>query len=163
MKPLKFICSLSSALLVVAFLGCASPVGSEPTWERQVGAIEIGGDQAPPIELPETVERGVPFASTVVTFGSSVCVRADGAEVDMSGLTAHITPYDLVAVTGVCTDDLAPYAREVTLQFDEVGEATVRVLGLTLFGEPAQYEARVLVLPGGDGAARAPGGVTARS
>jgi hypothetical protein len=147
MIRLEFVYSLSSAFIVATLLGCASLVGPERTWERQVGVIEIGGDQPPPIELPDTVEQGVPFATSVVTFGSSTCVRADGAEVNTSGLTAHIIPYDLVAVTGVCTDDLAPYPREVTLQFDEAGEATVRVLGRTLLGEPAQYETRLLVLP----------------
>jgi hypothetical protein len=136
------------AMAATTLFGCTSLVGPERTWERQVGAIEIGGNQPPPIERPDTVEQGVPFATTVVTFGSSICVRADGAEVEVSGLTAHITPYDLVAVTGFCTDDLAPYPREVTLQLDQAGEATVQVLGRNLFGAPAQYETRIVVLPG---------------
>ncbi len=152
MSHLKAAYSLGFAFILATFLGCTNPFGPERQpereWERQVGAIEIGGAQEPPIELPDTVEQGVPFASTVVTFGSGNCVRADGADVDVSGLTAHITPYDLVAITGVCTDDLAPYPREVTLQFDEVGEATVWVHGRTLLGEPTQYEAQLLVLPG---------------
>lgn len=140
--------SLGCAFIMAAFLGCTSPFGAERQWERQVGTIEIGGTQEPPIQLPDTVEQGVPFASTVVTFGSGSCVRADGADVNVSALTAHITPYDLVATTGSCTRDLAAYPREVTLQFDEVGEATVWVHGRGLQGEPTQYEAQLLVLPG---------------
>lgn len=148
MSRFKFASSAGRVFGVVAFLGCASPLGPEHQWERQIGMIEIGGAQQPPIELPDTVEQGVPFASTVVTFGSSTCARADGADVHVGGLTAHITPYDLVAVTGVCTADLGPHPREVTLRFDQAGEAVVRVLGRDELGEPTQYEARLRVVSG---------------
>jgi len=148
MNRFKFAYSLGFAFTLAALVGCASLLGPERQWERHIGVIDFGGGPPSPIDLPDTVVQGVPFVSTVTTFGSGNCVRADGADVHVSGLTAHVTPYDLVAVTGVCTDDLAPYPREVTLQFDEAGEATVWVHGRTVLGEPVQYEARTLVLPG---------------
>jgi hypothetical protein len=146
MSRIKFGYYLGFAFIAAAFIGCASLLG--PEWDRQVGTIEIPEvPLPPPIELPDTVEQGVPFASNVVTFGSSSCIRADGAEINVSGLTVHITPYDLVAVTGDCNADLAIHPRNVTLQFEEAGKATVRVHGLTRLGEPTQYEAQLLVIP----------------
>jgi len=146
MTRIKLAYTLGFAFITAALLGCAGLLG--PEWDRQVGTIEIAeATLPPPIELPDTVEQGVPFASSVVTFGSSNCIRTDGAEVNVSGLTAQITPYDLVAVTGDCNADLATHPRNVTLQFEEAGEATVWVQGRTGSGEPAQYEARLLVLP----------------
>jgi hypothetical protein len=150
MNRLEFACLLGTVLGISAFAGCTSPLGPDGDWQRRIGVIEIGGAESPPLQVPETVQQGVPFAGTVVTFGSSTCVRADGADVQVAGLTAHVTPYDLVAVTGVCTDDLRPYPREVMLQFEQVGEAVVRVLGRTVLGAPTQHEARVLVVPGGE-------------
>ncbi|TVP48685.1 MAG: hypothetical protein EA350_02985 [Gemmatimonadales bacterium] len=149
MNRLGLACLLGSVFSLVVFSGCTSPLESDGPWERRIGVIEIGGSQWPPIQLPDTVRQGVPFAATVLTFGSSTCVRADGAEVHRIGRTAHVIPYDLVAVAGVCTDDLGPHPREVTLQFDQAGEAVVRVLGRTLLGASAQYEAQVLVVSGG--------------
>jgi hypothetical protein len=138
--------------LMLAFFGFAVLYGCanllpDYRWEREVGAIEIGLAQPAPIRLPETVQRGVPFVATVATFGSGTCTRPDGAEVHVSGLIAEVTPYDLKATRGACTDDLVPYPREVSLRFDQAGEALVRVLGRTLRSEPAQYEARLVVRP----------------
>jgi len=149
MNRLGFACFLGTLLGLSALSGCTSPLGPNGESQRRVGVIEIGGAQSPPVQLPETVEQGVAFPITVVTFGSSSCVRADGAEVHVAGLVARVTPYDRVAVTGVCTDDLRPYPREVILRFDQAGEAVVRVLGRTVLGAPAQHEGRVLVVSGG--------------
>ncbi|CAN5802438.1 hypothetical protein BH23GEM11_BH23GEM11_04730 [soil metagenome] len=148
MHRLKLAFHLGLICSVAATSGCSGPVGSDREWERQLGVIDTGGFQPPPIVLPETVEQGVPFTATVLTFGSSGCVRADGADVHLSGLTAHVRPYDLIAVSAnvVCTDDLGPHPREVTLRFDAAGEATVLVLGLTQQGASTQYEARLQVV-----------------
>jgi hypothetical protein len=148
MRRLKPVCYLGTVCSVAALSGCSDAVGPDPGWERQIGVIDIGGFQSPPIELPQTVEVGVPFTATVMTFGSSSCVREDGAEVFTSGLTAHVRPYDLIAVAvdRVCTDDLGPHPREVTIRFDQAGEATVLVLGKTQQGASTQYEARVQVV-----------------
>jgi hypothetical protein len=49
----------------------------------------------------------------------------------VSGLLADVTPWDRVAPHGTaCTDDLAPFPRDVTLRFDVAGTATVRLHGL---------------------------------
>lgn len=134
---------------LLLFTGCASLL--EPhRWERVVGVIDIGGEISPsPIQVPDVVQKGVPFTATVVTYGSGTCTRGDGAEVQVTNLTAEITPYDLEARGEViCTDDLVPYPRTVTLRFDTVGEAVVRVLGRPLNSDaPVQYETRISVQP----------------
>lgn len=141
------------SLTVALLAGCASLLESE-RWERVVGIIE---DTAPvadadpwwsPIQLPEIVQSGVPFTASVITLGSSSCTRADGADVEIAGLVAEITPYDLTARNAVCTSDLARHPRSVTLRFDSPGEAVIRVHGRTLLtDEPTLYEPRILVEP----------------
>jgi hypothetical protein len=148
MKCLTLAYCLGIVWSIAALPGCSDPVDPDGEWERRIGVIDIGSFLTPPIELPETVEQGVPFTATVVTFGSSSCVRQDGAEIHVNGLTAYVRPYDFVAVGAerVCTDDLEPHPREVTLQFDQAGEATVLVFGRTQQGASTQYEARVPVV-----------------
>jgi hypothetical protein len=110
--------------------------------------IEIGGEMPPPVQAPNTVRAGERFTVTVVTYGSSTCIRPAGAEVQVSDRTAEITPYDEQA-TGegvVCTDDLRPYPRDVTLRFDEAGQALIRVIGRSFSG-PAEFETSVVVQP----------------
>lgn len=101
------------------------------------------GGTPPPITLPATVKRGVSFDATVTTYGSSSCTRADGAEVQVRGLIAEVTPYDLTNRRGICTADLRAFPRTVSLRFDEAGEATVRVNGRS----GARHEARITVQP----------------
>lgn len=125
-------------------------------WERVVGVIEIGGEHPPPVQLPESVEAGVPFNARVVTYGSGNCTKPNGAEVELIGSRAEIVPYDLEyrgpwkrgSYYVACTDDLAPYPREVSLQFDDPGDAEIRVLGRPLIGDGlVEYRFPILVRP----------------
>jgi hypothetical protein len=108
--------------------------------------IEIGGDMPPPAQAPDAVRVGEHFTVTVVSYGSSSCTRPDGAEVRVNGLTAVITPYDEQAIGKgrVCTDDLRPYPRDVSLSFEEAGQALIRVIGRSFDG-PAEFSTTVLV------------------
>ncbi|MDQ3555469.1 MAG: hypothetical protein M3409_01650 [Gemmatimonadota bacterium] len=138
---------VSLGLLVLA--GCSS-VLAPGGWERVVGVIDTGSAFSPaPIRLPDEVRKGVPFTATVVTYGSGSCTRADGADVKTAGLTADITPYDRERTGNViCTGDLRPYSRTVTLRFDAAGEALIRVRGRSLRTDgPEQYETRISVQP----------------
>jgi hypothetical protein len=138
-----------AAVLALALLpACMNLLGPGTQWQRVVGVIEIGGDQPPPLHLPAEVRAGVPFTAMVVTWGSGSCTRADGAEVVWSAAGAQITPYDREAVRGVCTDDLRPYPREVTLRFEQPGETEVRVVGRPILtDEPVHFTVRITVLP----------------
>lgn len=139
-------------LLLVALLplvaACASLLEPGQEWRRVVGITSISPHQPPPIRLPDTIRAGVPFTATVITWGSGSCTRPDGAEVRTSGLLVEVTPYDREATSGVCTDDLRPYPREVSLRIDAAGEAVVRVIGRPILTTvPAVYEEQVLVHP----------------
>lgn len=138
---MRYIRSAVPLALILITAGCPAILGSD--WVRRVGNIVAGGPGTPPITLPATAQRGVPFTATVTTHGSSSCTRADGAEVSMqSASTVQVTPYDLVNVAGVCTADLHPFPREVTLRFDQAGEATIRVHGAN-----EDYVAHLDILP----------------
>ncbi len=123
---------LPLALLSLALpSGCSSTLGSDPEeWVREVGwlAPELSSIQM--LKMPAQATAGVPFGITVTTVGSSSCTRADGADVVVSVLVADVTPWDRVAPQGTaCTEDLAPFPRDVTLRFDLAGTATVRLHG----------------------------------
>lgn len=138
-------------------LTACSPLASGPEqWERVVGIVEIGGEQAPPVEAPEAVAAGIPFTATVVTFGSGTCTRPDGAELEITGLEAEITPYDLEyrgpwekgGYAIACTDDLAPYPREISLVFDEPGDAEIVVIGRPVLGDTlSEFRIGIVVHP----------------
>jgi len=82
------------------------------------------------LEMPARAIAGVAFEITVTTVGSGICTRADGASVAVSGLVADVTPWDRLApARAVCTDDLAPFPRRVTLRFSSPGTATIRLHG----------------------------------
>lgn len=141
--------SILLVLILALVAGCGSVL--DPwRWERVVGVILVDdGFPSAPLQVPASVRQGVPFTATVTTHGSGSCLRADGAEVVVTGLTARITPYDQRRTGNVaCTDDLAPYPRTVTLRFDTAGEATIQVIGRALVSDaPREYTTTLTVEP----------------
>lgn len=116
--------------LSLVLMAC-NPSPIEPGGGRMVGAIDAGGTLERVIEAPSAVSRGQSFAITVSTFGNS-CVSPAGADVVIDGLTATITPYDVVA-GGTCLDYLKPYPRALQLSFGQAGEAIIRVKGRSFY------------------------------
>jgi hypothetical protein len=134
-----------AALLALA--ACSNPFDTD--WERRIGDIMVSADPRAPssLQVPDTVQAGASFTARVITYGSSSCTRADGADVRVQGSVAEITPYDLHATgNAVCTADLAPFSREVQLRFGAPGTATVRVLGRPVQGAPPQVVERTVVV-----------------
>lgn len=129
-------------LLLPLAVGCTSILGVTD-WERVPG--DIGNSTGAVLQAPTEARQGVAFQITVTTYGSGSCTRADGAETAVVGLLAVVRPFDLEkrGANVVCTMDLAPYSRSVTLRFDEAGEATIRVIGAR--GE--QVEQQLTVQP----------------
>jgi hypothetical protein len=128
-------------LFPLALLASCSGLLDPGGWDRVAGDISV---TEPPIVLPGSVRRGVSFTATVTTFGSSSCIRPDGASVRIDGLTAEITPYDRRAPrNSACTADLHPFPRPVELRFDQAGEALIRVRGRS----DVLYETRINVSP----------------
>lgn len=130
------------AVLITAY--CGSPSETEYAWRQQPGLIDVGSSHMAPISLPDTIHGAGLQTVVVQTWGSSSCTRAAGADVEYGELAVTIGPIDSVAIRGICTDDLAPHPRNVTINFNSVGTWTVRVLGRS-FDNDAVFETHVVV------------------
>ena len=86
-----------------------------------------------PLDLPDTVHRGVPFVVTFVTVGYPLmCWRPDGEIFATQGRQVRITPWEVYVLpdgeAGPCDlEQLGPRSTTVTL--DAVGVDTIRVVG----------------------------------
>jgi hypothetical protein len=130
------------AILLVPM--CSNPAETE--WERRLGYLDahLG---VPVLRAPDSVSAGESFTVTVTTLGNS-CTRAHGAEVGADPdfpLLRIVRPFDLHRIKGVCQDIGRTLPREVSLRFDEPGEAVIRVVGDSHPDLPGQFEARVIV------------------
>ena len=99
--------------------------------ERMIATIESYGDPVV-IELPDTVASGEGFAVHVRTYGPD-CGEEGDTEVEIGGLRAIVTPYD-IEVTHlpkgvVCAGALILYDHIGNVRFDQSGPAIVEVRG----------------------------------
>jgi hypothetical protein len=137
------------ALLVLAASAACSSSPMETEWRRVPGVISIYHDRetAEALVIPDTVAAGASFVARVTTFGSGSCTRENGGTVQVSGSLVEIAPFDLIAVggSGVCTDDLRAFPRDVQLRLTVSGEALVRLRGTNIAGDPATIERRIFV------------------
>jgi len=131
--------------LVAGLAACSSFV--DEAEHRVVGLIDEAGTSFDALVVPDTVRAGIPFTVTVSTFGSS-CLRPDGADTQVVGSIADVTPYDVGPPSGfVCTADFRAFPRVVTLTFDAPGEAVVRLHGRAFRTPLLTLEEAVLVEP----------------
>ena len=133
--------------LVLCLIGCHTFFRS-PREHRVIGIIEVTDVSGPVIQAPSTAHAGEWFEVTVTTRGSS-CVRADGADVDIRGLIALITPRDIVNYAHGCLEYDAPYPRRVKVRFDKPGRGVIRVRALNNDDHPVITERPILVTAGG--------------
>jgi hypothetical protein len=131
----------------VSLAGCT--VTDRLTSRRVVGSIP---SERPPlmdvIRAPAQVAVDQAFPITVITYGSSSCTTPDGADVQVAGRVAVITPYDRIPGGNVaCTADLAQHPRDVRITFSEAGPATIRVIGAIVDGAPSIQEQQIIVTP----------------
>ena len=147
--------SLSLAALPL-LAACDDPTGA--AGRREIGIVEwISGAQAnlsssgatlsmsssldgaearAVISAPDEVQAGVPFEATITTIGPSMCWRADGAETQVSGSLAVVTPHDFSPESEDfgCGDALINLPRTVKITFAAPGEAVLRVNGRKVVG-----------------------------
>jgi hypothetical protein len=152
MKPkvlrMRKILSMCIVLLVAGSLaGCV--VTERFTARRVIGSIpnhpQAGLEV---IRAPERVAVNQEVEITVITYGSSSCITPDGADVEVTGHLAVVTPYDRVPTGEVaCTADLASHPRPVRLTFAEGGPALIRVMGAPVDGVPVTHERQITVTP----------------
>ncbi len=129
--------------IVLAGVACHASLRRKES--RVIGDITGAGDVMEVIGAPNQVEVGQPFDVTVTTFGSS-CIRAERGDVEIIGLIALITPYDIHS-NSTCMEYLRPYSRIVKVRFDAVGIGVLRVKGRNGNGELVTRERNVIVAP----------------
>lgn len=137
---MRFLGSCFAAVSIV-LTACQSPTSGR---ERVVGFIEGGGSQQV-IVAPSAVAIGQTFDVTVSTFGNTCVKSAAGADVSIDGLTARITPYDIVRDDETCLDIGLVFPRTVQVRFDHPGAATIRVHGRGFSNRDITVDHTVLV------------------
>lgn len=121
---------LPAAIAAVSILSAAGCDILEPGWSRRLGMVIESQAHLSSLVAPDVVTRGTPFQITVSTFGSSSCTRPDGYEVMSSPAAFEVRLYDREAPSRTpCTADLRSFPRVITVQFDQVGAAEIRVIG----------------------------------
>ncbi len=137
-------------MLIIAVLALPACVPTNPLATKRVVGL-IPTDSFPELEVirgPASVSVNQLLSLTVITYGSSSCVSSDGAEIDVAGLTATITPFDRAPRgTVACTADLAPHPRDVHLTFHEPGAATIRVIGRNFDGARTTKDVNITITP----------------
>lgn len=124
---------LFAALGVVASFSCDGPVA--PLQDRVVGYINFADIRGHEPGIPGTATAGVPLPVTVWTMGDG-CREGGDTEVDVDGLTAVVTPYDIqIRSTGGCTEELRRFEHTATVVFDVPGTAEVLLRYSTSYGE----------------------------
>ena len=108
---------LLSALFLVA--GCDSIFGPEE--ERRIGVIAFY-DQPIVIDLPDTVQVGVPFVVSIQTYGGG-CLSEGPTKIRVRGLLIDVTPYDIHNGAEACEDILNMFPHETTLALPTPGLA----------------------------------------
>lgn len=122
---------LAATVLFVLLTGC----GLLERRERVVGEIGSFSEQDA-VTVPTTVTQGEPFEITVTTLGGG-CTEQGDTEVDVEGLRADVTPFDIQITpppgTG-CTLIGRSFPHTATLSFAEKGSATLVFHGRKVTG-----------------------------
>lgn len=127
------------ALTVSACSGVVDPIGG-----KRLGVIAFHGDPVV-VEVPDTVEAGVPFEVSVRTYGGG-CISKNGTDLRVDGLTADVRPYDNHSGHQICTDELRVFVHRATLAFGAAGRAEVRFHGTEKPSGSAIVVARTVIV-----------------
>jgi hypothetical protein len=136
----------SFALLVLlALAGCKGLLG--PDYVSRLAVIEFTESDSVVVEVPATVTRGVVFEVAITTYGGG-CVRQGDTQVEVSGLTANVEPYQLVVADEdvICTQELRTFRNVAQLRFNQAGTGRIRFHGLSrIAGDTITVERTVVV------------------
>jgi len=117
-------------LVLLALAGCEGLTG--PDHERRLAVIEFTESDPVEVEAPATATRGVAFEVAITTYGGG-CVGQGDTDVEVSGLTATVEPYQLVVADEdvVCTQELRTYRNAAQVRFDQAGTGRIRFRGIS--------------------------------
>jgi hypothetical protein len=135
---------VSVPLVIGAIMvACGILESDEPVWRVVVGQV-VGPE--PAVVAPDTVTANAVFSIRVVTFGSSSCTRAAGADVLPLNAVFSIVPMDSVAPGNVvCTQDLRSFPRVVDGSFPLPGKVVVAVSGRAGLADTVLYDTVIVV------------------
>lgn len=89
----------------------------------------------PPLIAPASVTGGVPFTVEATTARPNGCWYPGEHEKAVAGSVATITVYDHRSDADACTLVFSWTTREIEIQFDEPGEAVIRLVGRRVAGD----------------------------
>ena len=115
----------SAAVLVVLMAACSA---DDDTLVVDLGVITRSFDVTPSIEHRAVAQSGTDVAVTVLTYGSD-CTWPKRTDIEVSGLSAVIRPFDENAVESFCGDAVFTYRRTISVRFDQRGTAMITVFG----------------------------------
>lgn len=108
-------------VLVAAVLLSSCDTILSPEEDRRVGVIAFY-DMGVTIGAPDTVQMGVPFEISIMTYGNG-CMSEGATEVRVRGLQVDVTPYDIHSGARVCTDILNSFPHKTTVTLPTPGLA----------------------------------------
>jgi hypothetical protein len=115
----------SAALLLVVLAACSDP---DDSLVVDLGVITTSFELGPSIEHPAVVQSGANVSVTVLTYGDD-CTWVKRTDVEVTGLTAVIRPFDESAVESLCGDAIFSYRHTTSIRFEQAGTATITVFG----------------------------------
>lgn len=132
--------AIGLAVCAALVAGCQDATGPQEILE--VGVVGFFNEGDPYMEVPDTVDAGVPFTLVARTYGNS-CVRLGPTDVVQGPSAAVVVPYDYTVLSGgPCQDELNSFDHEVVLVFSSEGSATVTVQGRISPGDSFQAFSR---------------------
>ena len=109
------------ATVALALAACESANPAEHRDVAIVAHMDFSDPGDPQPEIPETATAGVPLEIAFRTRGGGCVRRIDRTEVVRGRESAVVTPYDVLGVSPVCTDDIRFLLHSASVVFDEPG------------------------------------------
>lgn len=144
----------SSIIVILAVLATLAAVACEALGPDAVDdpALIIFYGDTTEIIVPDTVARATPVEASFLTFAGGCTREIARTDLTIASNLAEVRPYNRRRKADVCTDDLLYLVHRVTLQFEQPGISTIRVVaeqrpfeGSGLDTGPAQLERDVTV------------------
>lgn len=108
--------------------GCDNFTG--PDKERVIGTVTGFEPDDPQWSVADTVQPGDTVTVSVQTYGDG-CFEKGGTEVEVDGLEATVTPYDIHVDRRCVERSLKTFNHVATVRFDSAGTARVTLRGRT--------------------------------
>jgi hypothetical protein len=124
-------------LLSGTLLSCDEPTGADREIVRELAWLHYLEAHPLEVEVPDSVARDAPFRVTFMTYAGGCITHDFEVETMVQGLEAEIVPYQFRHVPppgSHCPARSWGNEREVTLRFEQAGQAEILLRGRRLMG-----------------------------